>query len=274
MGASWKSAIKLGIFRMNGMKPWTFGYSVYKAGQIRLGFEAGEFDAASLKDGYGYRVDERVVEYPWFLSRLPDGPGSLLDAGSILNHDFILDHPRLKSKDIFISTLAPEAKCFWSRDISYVFEDLRSSCFRDNYFDWVASISTVEHIGLDNTMLYTSDGTKRESDRGSYLQAIREFYRVLKPGGTLFLSMPFGKRANHGWFQVFDGEMVDETLAPFEGDSVTQLYFKYEANGWKSATRDECREAEFFDIHAKKVYNDLVQAGAGAIVCLEITKSK
>jgi len=49
------------------------------------------------------------------------------------------------------------------KGISYIFEDLRESCFRDDYFDIVVSLSTIEHIGLDNTMRYTHEPDKKKT---------------------------------------------------------------------------------------------------------------
>ena len=63
-------------------------------------FRQGEL----LPHGYGIGIDERCVEYPWLIAQLDDGPGILLDAGSVLNHDFLLDLPIFRSKMIHILT--------------------------------------------------------------------------------------------------------------------------------------------------------------------------
>src|SRR5438876_1105159 len=68
-----------------------------------------------LPEGWGLWLDERVVEYPWFLSRLPPAPGKLLDAGSVLNYDYVLCHERLNNKTISICTLAPESENYCHR---------------------------------------------------------------------------------------------------------------------------------------------------------------
>ena len=117
-------------FVVRGMKPWASGYWYYKTLTIQKLLYSQSFDPFSLTKGFGYRLDERVVEYPWFFSRLPSGDGKLLDAGSVLNVDFILSHSKLQSKKVFISTLAPELESFWDKGVSYVYEDLRNSCFK------------------------------------------------------------------------------------------------------------------------------------------------
>ena len=77
-----------------------------------------------------------------------------------------------------------------------MYEDLRASCFRNDYFDRIVSLSTLEHIGMDNTFLYTPDESKRENAPSSYLHAIRELRRILKDGGHLYISVPFGEAKN------------------------------------------------------------------------------
>lgn len=260
------------IFILSGRKPWARGYHAYKEDKIKDMLKKEKFDPHSLGTGYGFRIDERIIEYPWFLSRLPLGRGRLLDAGSSLNFEYIVFHRKLTEKRIFISTLAPEPNCFWSKGISYVYQDLRNTCYRDNYFDWIVSISTIEHIGLDNTMLYTDDITKRENNPNAYIDVIKEFSRILKPGGTLYITMPFGKYKNHGWFQVSDSNMLDQLINAFSPTRFIENHFRYEPEGWRVSSREESRNATCFDIHQQKAYDPDYAAFSRAIACLEIVK--
>lgn len=253
-------------------KPWTPGYEWHKRLAIEAAIRDRLFDPSALPSGYGWRLDERVVEYPWLLSRLPEGPGKLLDAGSSLNHSYLLSHPKLASKRCYIATLAPEASAAWDRGVSYVYEDLRDISFRDNFFDWVACISTLEHVGLDNTLLYTSDTTKKETDTSAFLQCIGQLKRVLAPGGTLFVSVPYGSPAHHGWFQVFDAQKVDEILAEFAPTTHREFVFQYRSDGWVMSSRDAAAGATYFDIHKTKEYDPDYAAASRAVICLELVK--
>ena len=267
-----RKAWKRRRFQRSGMKPWTKGYVEYKLHEIARVLREGDFRADKLPAGYGFRIDERIVEYPWLFARLPAGPGALLDAGSILNFDFLLDHPSLQKKQIHICTLAPETDCFWQKGVSYLFDDLRRLPYRDGWFDWAVSISTLEHVGMDNTLLYTTDATKKESQARDYLLAVAELNRVLKPGGTLYASVPFGRARTHGFLQIFDQIQIEEMVSAFAPSACSMEYFLYHPDGWRRSTASEACDATFFNIHETKVYDADVAASARAVCCFELMK--
>jgi hypothetical protein len=123
-----------------------------------------------LPEGFGSRLDERVVEYPWALSRLGAGDRLLLDAGSTLNHQYILDLDILACRSIVIYTLSPE-RVISRANVSYIYGDLRSTILRSEYFDEIVCISTLEHIGMNNTLLYSKDARYNEQKNDDYAPA-------------------------------------------------------------------------------------------------------
>lgn len=261
------------VYMKFNSKPFTKAYSLYKRFKIGAVLNAKSFDPKKLNQGYGVGLDERIIEYPWLFSRLPITEGRLLDAGSVLNFDYILSLQALQKKKIFISTLAPEKKSFWKQSVSYIYEDMRDICYKDNYFDWVVCLSVIEHIGLDNTKFYTNNLAKNEQTLESYLVVIRELHRILKPGGILYCSIPFGINVNYGWLQTFDSNMVDAILNTFSPASYTEHHFRYDPDGWKSSSRAESAECEYFDYHDRaREYDKDAPIAAGAVVCLELIK--
>ncbi|HSM86846.1 MAG TPA: methyltransferase domain-containing protein, partial [Candidatus Limnocylindrales bacterium] len=228
-------------------------------------------DPGNLPAGFGRWVDERIVEYPWFFSQLPEGPGMLLDAGSTLNHDFVLRHSKLREKKITIMTLAPEEQCYWNSGISYVYGDLRHTFFRDNTFDVVASLSVIEHIGLDNR-IYDSAARGSAINPEGYAVAVAEFRRLLKPGGRCLITVPFGKPAVRNWLQIFDAAMIDRIIAAFQPASHSEVYFRYsEASGWQSVPREAAADEGYFDVHHDTPWPGC-PAAAGAVACLALMK--
>lgn len=246
-------------------------YGGYRLGQLIQSLEK-PFYENDLPPGYGRWIDERIIEYPWLFSRLPVGPGMLLDAGSILNHDFIVSHPKLATKDLTIMTLAPETECHWQNHISYIYGDIRNMIFRDCAFDYVVCISTLEHVGLDNQRFHQRTLQSCGQEQGSHRTAIRELARVLKPGGLCFISVPFGKRTMQDWQQIFDKEMVEELIQEFGPSSYEVACFRYSGErGWESCDMTAAADARYFNFQTDIPWKGH-PAAAEAVVCLELRK--
>lgn len=263
------------MYVIRGRIPWTSGYDVYKYDYITGIINSNQLEAfitGSLPYRYGYRMDERVVEYPWFFSRLKEQEKIILDAGSVLNFRQFLTNDKLATKNIYIATLYYEGRPKIPRSPSYIYEDLRDMCFKDDFFDAVCSLSTIEHIGYDNTMIYTPDASKREHDKNAHLIAIQECKRVLKKGGHFYLSVPFGTWRDHGWFQVFDTKMIKKVIDVFNPSNLTISYFKYFNNQWNYSDEVSCREGYCFDIHHNKKYELDYLAFSQCVICIDMTK--
>jgi SAM-dependent methyltransferase len=265
-----RKGLKRRKFMRSGMKPWTKGYIEYKEREIARALAEKSFSAGELSPKYGYRLDERIIEYPWLFSRLPAGKATLLDAGSVLNFEYLLRQPLLTEKKVHICTLAPEERCFWDLGVDYLFEDLRKLPYRDEWFDYIVCLSTIEHIGMDNS-LYT-DNQPREQKPGDFLGAVTELKRVLKPGGTIYFSMPYGKAISHGWMQIFDEKMVEQLVQGFGPSKHLREYFAYKPDGWHRSNAVDCADARIFDIHHAKDYDADFAAAARAVCCIELKK--
>ena len=275
------------IYLSRGRLPLSVGYREYRNRYVRKIIGNDEvmrvFDTGQqLPLGFGSRMDERVVEYPWVLSRLGRYEHRLrvLDAGSTLNYETILRHPAVKKHKWSILTLAPETECFWDEGISYLYEDLRSLPCKDGWFDAITCISTIEHVGMDN-MLVTMEKSHRENRPQDFLRAVREMRRVLKPGGALFLTVPFGRYEQHGWQQQFDSSMLAALISEFRPQKMEKTFFRYTEKGWKLAGEEECRDLSFSDVIRNKhaTRKDRVRGfpadyavAARAVACIELRK--
>ena len=270
---NWRVRRKIRIFQSQGSIPWTRGYEEFKGQEVLRTLNAGSFDPKHLPSGYGYRLDERIVEIPWLFSRLSPCSGRLLDAGSALNYEAYLRHPILKKKEIHICTLAPESQCFWKLGISYIYGDLRCLPHQNNWFDEVVCASTLEHVGMDNTRHYTANRAFCEEAPDSVLLVMREFARVLRPGGRLFITVPFGQPASHGWLRIFDRAGVEKLLHTFPAERREISIYQYCPQGWKRSSMEEAAEAAFFDVHAGKPWTPSQPASSGAVCCVELRKA-
>ena len=271
------SRISISFYIFSGKKPWDKGYWEYKRREIiRACSDARLLNAFAqnkpLPVNYGLRLDERIVEYPWILSKLQSKQrGMLLDAGSVLNFDFILSNPILSDRTVYIYNLAPEGVVD-RLNISYIYGDLRSTVFKDGLFDEIICVSTLEHIGTDNTFLYSSDPKSKEFAPQDFLKAIDEFKRILKPKGKLLITVPFGEYENGSWFQQFNLGMVNDIIKVFQGSDAQIAYYQYSISGWQISTADQCAHCRYFDIHKTTKLDPDHAAAARAIACIELTE--
>jgi len=239
-----------------GRIPWSPGYNEAKERFLRHAIGDAQLlqlfgTQGRLPQGFGFGFDERCVEYPWLLAHLQSGPDILLDAGSALNHAFILDYPVFEKKELHVLTLAPEDNCFWKKGISYLFGDLRDIPVRDAYYDTIVCISTLEHVGCDNT-IYTHDEADREQRPTDFIGAMQELSRVLKPGGRLFLTVPYGSYRHYGSFQQFDSQLLSRAIAAFgQASAVRESFYRYTAEGWDLAEEKDCASGEYVEWVAK-----------------------
>jgi ubiquinone/menaquinone biosynthesis C-methylase UbiE len=169
-------------------------------------------------------------------------------------------------------TLAPEAHCFWEKSISYVFGDIRNMIFRDEVFDDVVCLSTLEHVGLDNRRFHSSALSHNTPEPESHLLAMRELRRVLKHGGRCFVSVPYGQREQQPWQQIFNSEMVDKLVRAFGPESYNETYFRYsEPDGWMHCEKSAAAHARYFNFQSDKPWKGH-PAAAEAVACLELRK--
>lgn len=271
----------------NGREPWSKGYMEYRASEftrlaedeaVLSGLRAGN----SLPSRFGRGVDERIVEYPWFFSELKAfqearGAGReklrLLDGGSVLNFDHILNLLPLDQIDLTIAGLAVEQHCFYDRGISYSLCDLREMPFRSDWFDLVTSISTIEHIGMDNAIYGHGDELAAQIDQKKFasIPAVEDLCRVTSKAGQLLLTFPVGKYEDHGFFQQFDRPMQGAVLEVIKRSfvSVEESYFRYTNEGWVGSEWKDCEDIVSHNPHTGSGIGDDGAAHCRAVLCIK-----
>lgn len=270
---------KIAQYFQSGRNPWSEGYVEYKEKSIISALNnsllRNDLVSFKLSDNFGEGLDERIIEYPWIFANLKEMEGTqILDAGSTFNFDFILKQEILTKNKVTIATYAPESPNFNHLGISYVYTDLRQTPFKDEFFATIVSHSTIEHIDMDNS-IYGYDITHVEEEKKSYeyLSAIKEYLRILKPGGQLLITFPFGKFENHGFFQQFDSEMLEkitDILNPY--GKIDSTFFQYKNKGWKFTTKNDCKDVVSFNPHTGKGKGDDGAAHCRSVCCINFIK--
>ena len=87
----------------------------------------------------------------------------------------------------------------------------------------------------------------------------------------MFITFPFGKYQNFGWFQQFDFKMISRILEIFQPKKKQINYYKYLKEGWKLSNEKECENTEYL---IKKItrFKANLAISANAVACFELVK--
>jgi SAM-dependent methyltransferase len=140
--------------------------------------------------------------------------------------------------------------------------------YRDGYFDTVVSVSTLEHVGMDNTRYGVGDPRADDPDR-EMRKAIRELIRVTAPDGRILITLPYGRREDHGWLRQFDRRELEALLETFGGSSST-IVFGYGETGWQVSDLDRAADRRYRDYLADPTPVADRAAAARAVVCVAV----
>lgn len=193
--------------------------------------------------------DERVIEIPWVLARL-GAAKRVLDVGYA------------NAEPAYLTALVAAAREPVGVDLAErpvpglrsVVADARSLPFESGSFDVVVCISTIEHVGRDNRLY----GGTEEHDEQGLATALSELRRVLEASGRLLVTVPSGRREDHGSFVQ---RPPDEWLGLYERAGLVVLEHETYVKG-----ADEWRWAKSADA-ASLPYGE---HGASAVLCAKL----
>ena len=252
--------LKLGIKRLLGRD---LQLNITREVQRALRLADHDFpERLALPVPYGRGLPERVVEL--LAARRSYRPGlRVLDVGHAhvmaCHRDLLRTLPAPRDlTGIDIADPVYDAAELYARSVR---GSVTAMEFPDASFDLVWCISALEHFGMDNSG-YTPDFVvdERMAER-----ALEEMLRVLRPGGSLLLTLPFGRYENHGWFRNFDAAHLRGLLDPVRARTqVHELYFRHASpGGWAAAEPEALRNVGYAD-----------QGNDGAAACVVATLTR
>ncbi len=204
-------------------------------------------------EGYGRALTERVVEIPWVWRHLPAGEGlRVLDVGTayapMIYKWLLLRLPHTVE-------VADLNEAYMPGLASHV-ADLRSLPFADNSFDVAICISTLEHVGMDNTNYHVGVGG------GGDVQALGELGRV---GRVVFVTVPAGGDADMGSYRQYSPARF-RAVVEEAGLQVRSLdVFAHDpVSGWESAAEDSVGDRTY----------QVDAVAAAAVICAEVSRAQ
>jgi len=137
-------------------------------------------------------MDERPIEMAWTLGRYRGEP-RVLDLGYAFAEPVWLSALTTARPHTLMGLDLVEREV---PGMSAVVGDVRRMPFRARSFDVIFCISTLEHVGADNSRY----GSKKEHDPTGRLDALRELRRVVARCGRILITVPCGDREGDEWY--------------------------------------------------------------------------
>lgn len=171
-------------------------------------------------------VSERILEHMFVHTRLPKPPARVLDLGCAESTNAL----EMASFGYDVVGVDMRNLPLEHPSLQVLRGDITQLPFDDESFDVVVSLSTIEHVGLNWYGPTPTNGTD--------FDVAAEVNRLLKPGGTFLLTVPYGRPVVTPVHRVYDRGRLDELLSGFE--RVETAYGVREGNAW-SFTTDAAR---------------------------------
>ena len=163
--------------------------------------------------------NERSVELPWLVDQTIAFPA--LDVGC--NESVYLRHYQDAMTPLDGIDVRPQSRGGLN---TFYQADIRTWDAPQKY-GTVIALSTIEHIGLHVDGYGTSADDVEDGDR----KAIEGCMRALRPGGTLLLTVPYGKDENRGWYRIYSKVGLERLLAGYEWDADYHLNDSWDVGG-------------------------------------------
>ncbi|OGF41635.1 hypothetical protein A2531_06365 [Candidatus Falkowbacteria bacterium RIFOXYD2_FULL_34_120] len=176
---------------------------------------------------------DRSLEYPWIIKNIDITGGRLLDVGSTSCDLFSNILP--KKIEIHGINLNPQNPN--NKNIKFKYGDIRQTDYENNYFDCITCISVLEHIGVGGR--YNS-GEDPEGDK----KAMQEMRRILKPGGTLLLTIPYGAKDVLPINKLYNKERIKKLYEGYEILEQKFLKFYKKYGLWLEASEEEASKTD------------------------------
>lgn len=189
------------------------------------------------------QINERILEIPFVLSKIR---GTVLDVGS--NESPV---------SLMLASIGHKVTALDLRNSTFEHPNLQNVCAditrwkKDNYFDAVICLSTLEHIGLE---VYGGEIIKNGDQ-----EAIDNIYTSLKVGGKLLLTVPASNKFS-----------VTPTWRSYDLASLKLLLKKFKSIKIEFGKRDSKQEWNLVkDISEKHLFDPHMPS---AVALVEATK--
>ena len=212
---------------------------------------------------FGYGDSERAIEIPWTLSCVKKTDKRVLDVGYAFAEDRYISSlvnlgiPELHGVDLVLE----EGKGFGIIKSQGDLRDLK--CYEDDYFDLILAVSVIEHVGFNNDGFFEEKDYVKDFNADKI--AIKNLIKVLKPGGRLAITVPYGKKVDYDWFIQYNKRHLNRLTKLSGVELLSKDIFIYKEDGWYEASERELKKIE---------YRSQGACNAAGLACVVLEKKK
>ncbi len=154
--------------------------------------------------------DGRMIEYSFVIGKLASlERGKVLDVGCVARLNFL--PATLASIGWEVYGIDMRQFKFKFPNFHFVLGDITRTDFTDSFFDAVYAVSTLEHLGLSGRY-----GISKYDPEGD-AKAVREIRRILRDGGRLLVTLPYGKEKRQTTLnRVYNRDSLVELFSDWE----------------------------------------------------------
>ncbi len=172
----------------------------------------------------------RDIEWSWIVSQMPHGLGQALDFGSGRSNLGLV-----AAQCGFEVTAVDLLEVNWRylhERLHFVRGDILKLQIPNDYFDLVINCSAIEHVGLAGR--YNVNENRPDGD----LEAMKHLRELMKPGGTMILTVPVGQDAVFAPFhRVYGKQRLPKLLEGYSGVK-DDFWAKDSDNRWVMVDKD------------------------------------
>lgn len=169
-------------------------------------------------------VSERIIEIPSvyrFLARAK--PSELVLEIGHVNSSLALELANLGFR---VTAIDLRPYPFNHQNLTSIQADFLDYDFGQSRFDWIISVSTIEHLGYDRRY-----GGHREGDLDLDKAAFEKIAKLLLPDGRFILTVPYAAGEQRHWFKVYTRETIESLLANYFNIDSKKYYYR-KNNQW------------------------------------------
>lgn len=166
-------------------------------------------------------IHERSIEYPWIAKNISEIKNCcVLDVGAkegLPSSDILLNNNNV----VFTIDINASNSIQSNNRLIIKNGDICSTPFNNEFFDAVIAVSTLEHIGILGR--YGIDQPDQEGD----ISAMVEIFRILKPGGKVFITLPYGVGKSLPLNRLYNVDRVNRLFEKYT--NIKKEYFKFDS---------------------------------------------